>query len=201
MKTSLLCLPLLYPLMYTQMVSANFIEEIEKTLEEKRLQRLVIAKKGVVIQPFTTDGCSGGLSAGWEYLSDKFDGFSAHFGQHSPWQQCCIEHDKTYWQGETANGYNLRLQADNQLKLCVEETGIKLAPSLNKKLNQNLHKHLNKSFTHDEEDITLSFKIAAELMYRAVRLGGSPCTPFPWRWGYGWPHCSFKNNDKNNDYE
>jgi hypothetical protein len=29
----------------------------------------------------------------------------------------------------------------------------------------------------------------ADLMYRAVRLGGIPCSGLPWRWGYGWPAC------------
>ena len=29
----------------------------------------------------------------------------------------------------------------------------------------------------------------ASLMYRAVRLGGIPCSGLPWRWGYGWPEC------------
>jgi len=29
----------------------------------------------------------------------------------------------------------------------------------------------------------------AEIMYRAVRLGGAPCTTLPWRWGFGWPKC------------
>ena len=29
----------------------------------------------------------------------------------------------------------------------------------------------------------------AELMYRAVRIGGIPCSGLPWRWGYGWPEC------------
>lgn len=27
---------------------------------------------------------------------------------------------------------------------------------------------------------------AAAWMYYAVRLGGGPLLPFPWRWGYGW---------------
>lgn len=26
----------------------------------------------------------------------------------------------------------------------------------------------------------------AEIMYRGVRLGGTPFLPTPWRWGYGW---------------
>jgi hypothetical protein len=26
----------------------------------------------------------------------------------------------------------------------------------------------------------------ASVMYVGVRIGGGPCQPFPWRWGYGW---------------
>jgi hypothetical protein len=29
----------------------------------------------------------------------------------------------------------------------------------------------------------------AGAMYRAVRLGGAPCSRLSWRWGYGWPQC------------
>lgn len=28
--------------------------------------------------------------------------------------------------------------------------------------------------------------IIAVIMYIAVRIGGHPLLPFPWRWGYGW---------------
>jgi hypothetical protein len=29
----------------------------------------------------------------------------------------------------------------------------------------------------------------AWLMYAAVRVGGAPWEPFPWRWAYGWDYC------------
>lgn len=29
--------------------------------------------------------------------------------------------------------------------------------------------------------------LVGDIAYVAVRLGGSPYLPFPWRWGYGWP--------------
>jgi hypothetical protein len=35
---------------------------------------------------------------------------------------------------------------------------------------------------------TIYWSIAA-VMYRAVRLGGVPCTDLPWRWGFGLPAC------------
>ena len=36
---------------------------------------------------------------------------------------------------------------------------------------------------------TQSYEAISELMYRAVRIGGIPCTNQPWRWGYGWQQC------------
>jgi hypothetical protein len=175
-------------LLIFQTAHANIIDDIEKNLEEKRLLRLADVKIGHTIQPFTTDGCSGGLSAGWEFLADKFSSFLKQYGQQPPWQQCCVEHDRAYWQGNTQSGYALRLDADTQLKSCVEQTGIDLAPQLSKDRGDKL--------INSEKEIILSFRIAAELMYRAVRIGGKPCTPFSWRWGYGWPHCSFITTEK-----
>jgi hypothetical protein len=34
---------------------------------------------------------------------------------------------------------------------------------------------------------TLGYPRTAQWMYYGTRLGGSPCWPTPWRWGYGWP--------------
>ena len=41
-----------------------------------------------------------------------------------------------------------------------------------------------------KQDIVELIDLTGELMYRAVRLGGAPCTGLPWRWGHGWPPCS-----------
>lgn len=56
----------------------------------------------MVLQPFTTDGCS-------------------RFPDRSPigkadWCHCCVAHDLAYWRGGTAAQ---RLQADLDLKACV----------------------------------------------------------------------------------
>ncbi|MDE1461883.1 hypothetical protein [Spartinivicinus poritis] len=108
-------------------------------------QRLleITSNPDVTIAPFTTDGCSGGMSTLWSL-----------FDQSPVWEYCCILHDKVYWQGGTAQQ---RLKADNNLQQCVIQAGY---PRL------------------------------ADLMYHAVRAGGGPCTGLPWRWGYGWPHCT-----------
>lgn len=52
--------------------------------------------------PFTTDGCSGGMSWLWRKVLDK----------SPPWEGACIEHDKAYWYGGTKQQ---RLNADRQL--------------------------------------------------------------------------------------
>ncbi len=40
-----------------------------------------------------------------------------------------------------------------------------------------------------ETEVRNVYEVISELMYRAVRVGGIPCTTQPWRWGYGWPPC------------
>ena len=39
------------------------------------------------------------------------------------------------------------------------------------------------------DEVTLLYRGIADVMYRAVRLGGTTCTRLPWRWGFGWPDC------------
>ena len=58
------------------------------------------------IKPFTTDGCS-----------DFPDGTATH---KTLWRNCCVEHDKAYWQGGT---YDERRQADKTLRRCVAHVG------------------------------------------------------------------------------
>jgi hypothetical protein len=58
------------------------------------------------LKPFTTDGCS-----------DFPNGTPKH---RKLWLKCCIEHDKKYWMGGT---YKQRLQADFDLRACVQAVG------------------------------------------------------------------------------
>ncbi len=92
--------------------------------------------------PFTTDGCSGGLSFAWRLL----------FGTATPWEDCCIEHDRLYWCGGTAAE---RRAADRALLKCVRNNG------------------------HPGWSLAL---------WAAVRIGGHPLLPLPWRWGFGWKY-------------
>ena len=58
------------------------------------------------IKPFTTDGCSS---------------FPDGTLEHSElWLSCCSTHDLAYWQGGT---YKQRVDADQELKHCVEQVG------------------------------------------------------------------------------
>ena len=59
-----------------------------------------------VLRPFTSDGCSA--------FPD------GTFAQKKLWLNCCTIHDIAYWQGGTREQ---RLQADQALRVCVEEVG------------------------------------------------------------------------------
>jgi len=188
LKTKFLSLLLAYTL-FSPCSYAASLSDLSKKFEDKLLLKLAEAKRGASIKPFTTDGCSGGLSDGWETLSDLFPPFNAHFGRLPPWQDCCVTHDKAYWQGETENGYALRKQADEALMQCVMDSGIKLAPELSRR------------YEFSESEIERGFNLVAMTMYRAVRLGGRPCSGLPWRWGYGWPTCQLFNDGPDFDDE
>ena len=51
-----------------------------------------------------------------------------------------------------------------------------------------------REFALSPEAIERNFVIVGALMYRAVRVGGIPCTDLPWRWGYGWPQCKAQSD-------
>jgi len=134
------------------------------------------------VNEFTTDGCSGGLSVGWNYLAGKVETFHQVHGGQPPWETCCISHDRIYHTagGRTmtsADSYQLRMEADRELRTCVQQTGhLRVA-------------ELSEIYGMSTEEVTRFYDVIANLMYRAVRIGGIPCTGLPWRWGYGWPAC------------
>lgn len=92
--------------------------------------------------PFTTDGCSGGMSLLWQFVSHK----------PPPWEGDCVKHDRSYHEGGSVSD---RLMADSILLENVSAKG---------------HPYI------------------AIIMFLAVRVGGHPCLPLPWRWGYGWKY-------------
>ncbi len=160
------------------------LDTIERSLELDRHERLIarIAESDAEQSRFTTDGCSGGLSAGWEKLADKFPEFAERHGGLPPWQECCVIHDRVYHSGSAgtisaSDSFERRKQADLDLKSCVIQTGMQRSAEL------------VKIYGLTESQVSDFYVAISELMYRAVRLGGIPCTDHPWRWGYGWPVC------------
>ena len=160
------------------------VDAIEQILETGRHQKLLdrIAQSGTNMTDFTTDGCSGGLSAGWEYLSGSFPEMAEKHGELPPWESCCIEHDIKYHAGgeksvTAAESFEQRKQADLALLSCVANTASDRSPEL------------QDEYELSETQVAAIYQSIAELMYRAVRLGGMPCSDQPWRWGYGWPEC------------
>ena len=134
------------------------------------------------LAPFTTDGCSGGLSIGWKYLAMQVEAVRLTHGNLPPWQACCIEHDHLYHAAVPAEStpeesFSARKQADMELHSCVIDTGFDRATSLSNDYDVSI------------ETVEGLYTTIADLMYRAVRVGGVPCSGLPWRWGYGWPEC------------
>ena len=158
----------------------NVILKMSRELEEWNIKRLSAVQSDPKsnLREFETDGCSGGLSDAWLGFGKILPQFQQHFGNRPPWELCCVNHDRAYWQGVTENGFSKRLQADQELKQCVYDYGTENS------------KRLAAKFNLSEDKIVSQFKLTSILMYRAVRLGGKPCSYLPWRWGYGWPHCA-----------
>jgi hypothetical protein len=159
-------------------------DALERHLEMGRHEKLQAVKSnpGNILTEFTTDGCSGGLSVGWEYLAGKVQNFQETHGTEPAWQSCCETHDQAYHAGglrsaTAAMSFEARRKADLDLKACVIETGTKRSPELTKEYNISA------------TELTHIYNGIANMMYGAVRIGGMPCTDLPWRWGYGWPEC------------
>ena len=164
--------------------SGTAIDVLEHQLEMGRHELLGArkARTDSFLAPFTTDGCSGGLSGGWEFLAGKIRDFHAIHGTRPAWEACCITHDQAYHAGgpreaSAEQSFEARKAADLALKACVLETGVERIPAL------------SAEYDVPAREVEILYTAIAELMYRAVRIGGMPCTGLPWRWGYGWPEC------------
>jgi hypothetical protein len=160
------------------------IDALERRLEMERHERLAAlkAEPGSSLADFTTDGCSGGMSAGWEFLSGKLDTFRERHGDDPPWEECCFAHDRLYHRGgrreaTAAESFDDRKSADLALRDCVLETGAERTAAL------------EADYDLTPEEVRVLYEAVADLIHRAVRIGGMPCTGLPWRWGYGWPEC------------
>ena len=171
----LICLLLLSPAH-----AESLADRTMRQLEMFRMQQLSSAQADAELSPFTTDGCSGNLSKSWELLAEQIPKIKAGLGARPPWEDCCVTHDRSYWRGQAADGYDARLAADRAFRQCVVDTGTRLAPEWSVR------------FSMTPAQIEQGFAVIADWMYEAVRLGGQPCSLLPWRWGYGWPNCAFQ---------
>jgi len=160
------------------------VDLLERQLELGRHEQLVAVKAdpGSLLAEFSTDGCSGGLSAGWEYLAGRIEQFDAALGARPPWESCCVTHDRVYHTGgpreaTATESFTARKNADLALQACVRHIGLQRAPEL------------SADYGISGQEVEALYAAIAALMYRAVRVGGMPCTGLPWRWGYGWPEC------------
>jgi hypothetical protein len=160
------------------------IDAIERQLETYRHENLLlrIVENDAFLNDFTTDGCSGGLSAGWEQFSEEYPQFVVRHGKQAPWRECCVSHDRQYHSGgldaiSASESFEQRKSADLDLKDCVVGTGLQRSAVL------------QDFYGLTEADISVIYEATSELMYRAVRIGGIPCTNQTWRWGYGWQQC------------
>ena len=161
-------------------------QELEIPHHEPLLERVVVSADR--LSEFTTDGCSGGLTVAWEQFSEQYTEFTEIHGGLPPWQDCCVTHDRAYHFGGGAassalESFAQRRDADLALRACVVHTGMERSGVLRS------HYDLTAA------QVQALYENIGDLMYRAVRLGGIPCTEAPWRWGYGWPKCSLLPSD------
>ncbi len=162
----------------------NGVDQLERRLELRHHEALLtrMAADDSKLAEFTTDGCSGGLSIGWVYLAGQYEVVREYHGNRPPWEDCCIAHDRLYHtavpvDASAEQSFEARKQADAELHDCVIETALERATALSNEYEVSV------------ETVQSLYTTIADLMYRAVRVGGIPCSGLPWRWGYGWPEC------------
>lgn len=173
---------LLAPLAVAQ--ESTLLDELELRIEIGRHERFVATRDaaGAALAPFSTDGCSGGQSAGWTFVANVLPAIAKRHGDRPPWEHCCLAHDRVYHAGGSAGAdarasFAARRAADEELRLCVRRTGDDRLDAL------------SADYGLGREEVSLIYRTIADVMHRAVRLGGVPCSGLPWRWGYGWPSC------------
>jgi hypothetical protein len=141
----------------------------------------VVSAPDTTLAPFTTDGCSGGLSTTWSVVADLFPDFAAAHDGQPPWEACCVAHDRHYHDAggatDAETSYHARLAADDALRACVIDGG------------EDRIAFLADHYGGTEDQVRLAYRTIGDSMFTAVRFGGAPCTGLPWRWGYGYPGC------------
>ncbi|MEL7011900.1 MAG: hypothetical protein AAFO72_01335 [Pseudomonadota bacterium] len=157
----------------------DLLKSAEILAHKSLMRRINHAPDGLAA--FETDGCSGGMSAGWSLVSAEMPELAGTPDGDLPWTQCCVDHDKIYHVAGGATdadaSYEARLAADDALRLCVIAIGEERKDATMER------------FGLSEAQVVLAYTIVARSMYNAVRVGGGPCSFLPWRWGFGYPNC------------
>jgi hypothetical protein len=157
-------------------------DDLEFRIEISRHERLVKRRQAqsAPLEPFRSDGCSGGLSLAWAFISANVPAMMRRHGDRPPWEACA--HDQAYHMGgrsdlDAKSSFEARRTADEKFRMCVISSGEERLDSLSAEYNLS------------REEVSRIYQAIADIMYRAVRLGGIPCSGLPWRWGFGWPDC------------
>ncbi|SHK10427.1 hypothetical protein SAMN05444000_11919 [Shimia gijangensis] len=162
-----------------QQSSDGFSKRVE-LMAHQRLERLRMMPE-TELAPFTTDGCSGGMSATWDMVARLFPEFAEMHMETPPWESCCIVHDRAYHLGGEISvpeaSFDARLKADEDLRSCVKST------------SETRRDQLKSQYGISDVRIDQAYDLIAASMFDAVRVGGGPCSGLTWRWGYGWPQC------------
>jgi hypothetical protein len=160
-------------------------DQLGRGLEQKAhvalMQQVAKAKATGGPAPFTTDGCSGGLSSTWQSVAAYWPQFARDHRQQPPFEACCVTHDRAYHNAGAAqmapDSYEARLKADRALQVCVTETG------------HARRAKLAVLYGVSESQVSEAYELLAGSMYYSVRFGGGPCSGLSWRWGYGYDPC------------
>lgn len=164
--------------------SPSLIDRFELSVEIQKHEQFIAARRreGAALAPFASDGCSGGMSAAWRIASSAFPVLAQRHGEHPPWEACCTAHDRLYHMGgaldaDAQGSFAARRAADEQLHQCVIQVGDERVETL------------AAEYGLGQSEVKSIYRRVADVLYRAVRMGGAPCTGLPWRWGFGWPNC------------
>lgn len=163
----------------TETPSFDLLRTVELRSHRSLMARIDAANGA--LSEFNTDGCSGGMSAGWSLVAEEFPDLAGTDDGDLPWTTCCVTHDRAYHNAggttEAEESYDARLAADDALRACVIATGEEYQELTMERLNLSA------------AQVDTGYRLLAQSMYNAVRLGGGPCSGLPWRWGYGFPKC------------
>jgi len=154
---------------------------LELSLQQRFQDR--ISSPDAALAECATDGCSGGLSVGWDNVAAQAEFFRDRHGTKPPWEECCVAHDRAYHFGggvglTATESFMARERADDDLRACVVSTAT------------GRRDQLRAEYGIDDEQVAALYETIAASMHLSIRLGGMPCTGLSWRWGYGWPDCN-----------